>query len=104
MDPKKQQYLNKVIELYLNLPETPLRCGRSDIELACRWYQEEISLSDLDAALLLATARRLSRPQSYSPIRSLHYFQPIVDEVRREPLSVDYLQYLRNAIERMKKN
>jgi hypothetical protein len=47
---------------------------------------------------LLASARRLFRDPTSAPlqpIRSLHYFLPVIKEVSAGPLSPDYVKYLR---------
>jgi len=33
------------------------------------------------------------------PIRSLHYFAPVIEEVRSNPLPESYLEYLRQKLE-----
>ena len=102
LDRKKERYIRKIIDLYLNLPETPTRCARSDIQLASKWYQEQIKPGDVQAAMLIATARRLFRRNTHEsplgPIRTLHYFQPVLQEVRQQPLEADYVEYLRKNI------
>lgn len=48
-------------------------------------------------ALLLATARRANRPESepaLPPVRSLHYYLPVLDEVIAEPPPTAYRKYL----------
>jgi hypothetical protein len=62
-----------------------------------------VSASVVEAAIILATARRVLRPPDYpplAPIRSLHYFLPVIDEITAAPLPPDYLNYLREKLER----
>ena len=57
-----------------------------------------------ESALLLASLRRLLRPADLpplSPIRSLAYFQPVVDELRVHPMPAHYLDYLRLKLNRI---
>ena len=52
----------------------------------------------VEAALLLASLRRLCRPADVPPlprVRSLAYFQPVIDELLAHPLPDKYLEYLR---------
>lgn len=91
-------FVAAVLELYLDLPDTPLRFHSADQALAQRLSQRQISLKVIEAALLLGSLRRLMRPSSLPPltrIRSLAYFQPVIDELLLQPLSDSYLQHLR---------
>jgi hypothetical protein len=52
-------------------------------------------------AVVLVTVRRLLRnPEApkLGPIRSLHYFVSVIEEVRSTPLSQSYLGYLRQKL------
>lgn len=54
---------------------------------------------------MLASLRRLVRPADgppLSPIRSLAYFQPVIDELLSHPALDNYLEYLR--LSRWQKN
>jgi hypothetical protein len=49
----------------------------------------------------LATVRRCLRDPALpplSPIRSLHYFVPLLEEVQATPLAPEYVQYLRGKL------
>jgi len=90
-------YVQAVRSLYLQLPNTHRRFNRSDRGLASSLYQRGFSLDLVRSALLLATARRLVRNPAeppLPPVRSLHYFLPVLDEIRLQPLPLGYLQYL----------
>ena len=91
-------FVATVLELYLDLPETPLRFNSSDQALARRLCQQQVSLQVIEAALLLGSLRRLMRPSALPPlvrIRSLAYFLPVIDELAQQPVSESYLRYLR---------
>jgi hypothetical protein len=90
-------YIETLLELYLRLPETPSRTSRYDRQLASELYRRKVPMEMVEAAFLLATARRLLRDPALAPlqpIRSLHYFLPIIEEVSARPLSPDYVKYL----------
>lgn len=94
-------FVAAVLELYLDLPDTPLRFNSADQTLARTLRQQQISLQVIEAALLLGSLRRLVRPSSLPPlarIRSLAYFQPAIDELSQQPVSESYLQYLRRKL------
>jgi hypothetical protein len=90
-----------ILDFYLNLPDTPHRSSRSDRQLASQLVTRRIPWTTIRSALLLASARRLARdPQAppLPPIRSLHYFLPVIEELRDKPISLSYLDYLQSKI------
>jgi len=90
-------YVDRVLELYLSLPQAPARSSQSDIRLAHDLYRRQAPLEIVEAALLFASVRRVFRDPSLpplAPIRSLHYFLPVIEEVTANPLSPEYLRYL----------
>jgi hypothetical protein len=96
-----QHFVETVLALYRKLPDTPIRHSRYDRRLAAQLCQQNVPLSVVEAAFLLATARRILRDPSYpplNPIRSLHYFLPVIEELLDQPLSPTYLQYLRHKL------
>ena len=72
--------------------------------LAAQLYQRGVCASVIENAFVLAAARRLMRPADappLSPIRSLAYFLPVIEEVLGLRVSTDHFQYLRNKLERI---
>jgi len=60
-----------------------------------------VKIEEVEAAILLATARRLlrnSQAPKLGPIRSLHYFAPVIEEIKSAPVSESYLKYLRRKL------
>jgi hypothetical protein len=65
-------------------------------------YLRRITLETVEAAMLLASVRRLFRDPSLpslSPIRSLNYFLPVIGEISTNSHPEDYLHYLRFKLE-----
>jgi hypothetical protein len=98
-----ETYRQAVIALYLRLPETPRRLSRFDLRLLDQLWQRQIPLTLIETAFLLASVRRAARrPDAIplGPIRSLHYFLPVVEELLHTPLSHgnSYLAYLRTKV------
>lgn len=96
-----------VLNLYLDLPDTPIRYNSSDQALAQRLHAQQVPLPVIEAAFLLASLRRLLRPQELPPlprIRSLAYFQPVIDELLQQPLTDSYLHYLRLKLRSVSSN
>jgi len=91
-------YVSAVLMLFVDLPDTPLRTSVADQRQARLWFDRGIPLEVLETALMLASLRRKARPTDAMPlprIRSLTYFQPVVEELLANPAPTGYLQYLR---------
>ena len=91
-------YVSSVLTLYVDLPDTALRANTQDQRQARSWYDHGVPLSVVETSLLLASLRRLARPPGVPPlprIRSLAYFQPVIEELLESPVPDSYLQYLR---------
>ena len=91
-------YVAAVLTLYVDLTDTPLRASVPDQRQARIWFDRGVTLEAVETALLLACLRRTVRPSDVPPlprIRSLAYFQPVIEELRDHPVAGGYLQYLR---------
>jgi hypothetical protein len=97
-------YVCAVILLYLELPETPLSANLQDYRQARRMHDRGVPVEVVESALLLGSLRRLIRPADLPPlpqIRSLAYFQPVIDELLVHPMPDNYLDYLRLKLNRI---
>lgn len=95
------EYADAVMKLYLQLPETPSKPNANDRQTAERLRARRVDLKAVESALLLGTIRRLSRAPGMpplSPIRSLAYFLPVVEEILFNPVPDDYVDYLRTKV------
>jgi hypothetical protein len=91
-------YVSSVLTLYLDLPDTPLPASVPDQRQARTWFDRGVPVEVVETALLLACLRRKARPADVPPlprIRSLAYFQPVIEELLEHPAPGGYLQYLR---------
>ena len=100
LDPNSNSalYVSTVLTLYVDLPDTPLRASVPDQRQARLWFDRGVPLEVVETALLLACLRRTVRPTDVPPlprIRSLAYFQPVIEELQEHPVAGGYLQYLR---------
>jgi len=96
-------YVAAVVMAYVELPETPLSANLQDHRQVRRLYDRGIPLRIVESALLLASLRRLIRPADLPPlppIRSMAYFQPVIDELLAHPMPENYLEYLRLKLNR----
>jgi hypothetical protein len=97
-------YVLAVLDLYLELPDTPPRASALDEVWARRFYQQGIPFSVVETALLLGSLRRCARSPQAPPlpgIRSLAYFQPIIDELLLAPVSESFRASLRLKMQRL---
>jgi len=98
---EKDIYVEKVLKLYRRLQDTRSRPRRADRTLAGQLHRRGVDLDVVEIALRLATARRRTRPsdaEPLPPIRSLHYFLPVINELSAESPPEGYLEYLRHAL------
>jgi hypothetical protein len=94
-------YVSSVLNLYLQLPETPLKAISNDRQTAEALQVRGVPLFAVESALLLASVRRLARSSELpplSPIRSLAYFLPVIQEILDNPIPEGYLGYLRTNL------
>jgi hypothetical protein len=93
-----------VVLLYVELPETPLSASIQDHWQARRLHDRGVPLRLVESALLLGSLRRLVRPADLPPlppIRSLVYFQPVIEELLTHPMPDNYLEYLQLKLRRI---
>ena len=95
----RADYVRDLLALFCGLPHVAARRpSPTDRRLAVQWFDEGVSLVTIETAFLLAIARRSTRPPDLpplSPIRSLAYFLPVVEELCLNPTDAGYLSYLR---------
>ena len=91
----------ELLRLYRPLPQHSLRVRPADRALARSLFHRNVHLDIVTAALLLATARRTHRPLTsppLQPVRSLHYYLPVIDELLLVPPLPGYVAYLRAKV------
>lgn len=99
--PTARQYVAAVLACYTALPDTPIRASKNDRCLAAKLHEQGVPLETIRAAFVLAVSRRRFRPADadpLEPIRSLHYFIPVIAELRRTPPDPVYLELLRSRL------
>jgi hypothetical protein len=99
--PDRKSYIKQALELYRGTPGTLGRVRREDRLLAADLHGRGINLSTLEAAFVLAAARRCFRPPEahpLAPIRSMHYFMPVIEEILANPPGAEYLAYLKSKL------
>jgi len=97
-------YVRQLLELYRHTPGTLGRVRPEDRRLARQLQEQGVALSILEEAFTLAAARRCLRaPEapSLNPIRSLHYFVSVIEEVSEKHLPDGYLEYLKYKLKKI---
>jgi hypothetical protein len=98
-----ETYRQTLLDLYLRLPDTPCRVSGHDGRLVQQLWERQIPLTTVETAFLLASVRRAARRPTalpLGPIRSLHYFLPVIEELLHTPLhhGEAYLAHLRSKV------
>jgi hypothetical protein len=73
----------------------------ADRLLALDLHRRDVPLEIVEIALRLAVARRTARPPHLPPlppVRSLHYFLPLIEQLPASPPPDGYLDYLRRLV------
>lgn len=103
-DSPERRFVRAVLARYVWLPDTPAVTSRYDRRLAATLFERGVELIVVEAALLLADARRALREPWLAPlpqVRSLAYFQPTIAEVLDNPRPPD-LDYLTCLLRRLR--
>lgn len=96
-----QRDVEQILDLYRRTPGTRGLVRPADRRLAVTLRQRGVPLELVEAALLVATARRALRPATappLAPIATLHYFLPVIEELLASPPDPAYLDYLRRRL------
>ena len=102
----REAYVRRLLESYRRTPTTAGRIRPADRRLAHQLYDQRVSLDTVQAAFYLAAARRIFRDfqaPPLAPIQSLHYFLPVLDEIRSQPIDPDYISYLAWKVQNAKR-
>lgn len=93
-------FVQAVLDTYVSLPQTPDSAETTDHGFAGELYRQGYKLYNVEAALLLGSIRRIfSNPVSFQPkMRSLREFTSYIEELRDEPLDLEYVRYLRHLL------
>ena len=93
----RSQYVAAVLEAYSNTPGTLGSVRAADRKLARHLFDSQVPFQVIRAALALAALRRTCRAhdaEPLEPVRSLHYFKPVIAEILKNPLDPLYFRYL----------
>lgn len=94
-------YVRRVLDQYRQLPGTLGHVRRTDRRLAKQLHARNVPLSLVEAAFTLASCRRLFRAadaQPLEPVRTMHYYLAVIEELRKHPVDPGYLRYLQGKL------
>ena len=94
----RQIYVRAVLNLYVQLPDTSPPARLRDRALADHLFDRQVPIDIVETALLLGSARRIFRRPAPPPIRSLAYFESIIEELQAQPSPPDDVRFLRFKI------
>jgi len=100
-DARRAEYVHALITLYRTVPGVLGHVRRADRHLAEWLFAHAVPLYAVRNAFLVAAARRVKHNAFSSPmppIRSLHYFLPVIREVLNRPPGYRELDQMRNTL------
>ena len=86
-DLDRQTYVRQILSRYCLVPSSPALVRASDRDFANQLFDQRVPMAVVEAAFALASLRcELQPPWARTDtIRSLRYFKPIIDQMRRRP-------------------
>jgi len=97
----RETYVRRLLERYRQTPGTLGRIRWEDRTLAAELHRRGVPLERVEAAFNLAAARRIFREADampLHPIRSLHYFLPVIEEIQTANIDPGYLAYVEHKL------
>jgi hypothetical protein len=105
--PEVKAYVESVRECFEGLGCTSGKFGAAEIETARHMQERGVALALIQDAMLLGACRKYEswlNGAVSDPIRSLHYFEPLVTELREKVLPPGYSTYLRSKVRQLAKS
>jgi hypothetical protein len=92
-DERAEKFVAAVKQLLQARPCVQSAFSTSDEILAHHWFQHGLSLERIEQAILLGCVRKYASWRNnprQGPIRSLHYFQSVIEELDQQNVGLDY--------------
>jgi hypothetical protein len=99
----RRRYVHELLRLYVATPGVAGHVRRADRDFAGTLFDRRIPLYVVETAFVVAAARRVRNNAFASPmppIRSVHYFAGVIQEVLDRPLGYRELDELRRVVGR----
>ena len=101
--PAAGEYVRAVREAFLARACVQAGFGPDDERLALDWEADGVDVDTVRRAILLGSTRKslsLLGREGSQPIRSLKYFEPLLQEVRAERFPAEYWRHLQRRLDR----
>lgn len=105
--PEEKSYIESVREYFEGLGCVTGKFGAAEIETARQMRQRVLPLAVIQDAMLLGACRKYSswlNGAASEPIRSLHYFDPLITEILEQALPPGYSANLRRKVRQLAKS
>jgi hypothetical protein len=102
-DADRAEYVQALLDLYRTVPGVLGHVRRADRDLAAWLFAQAVPFYAVRNAFLVAATRRVNHNSFASPmppIRSLHYFLPVIREVLNRPPGYRDLDQMRHSLAR----
>lgn len=103
---EESAYVTQVKQQFLAPACVSSSFSLADQRLARQWFEQGIPLERIEQTLLLGCTRKYvawRNGHTRTPIASLRYFEPVLEEVSAQNGSLCYWSYLRSRMERLEK-
>ena len=93
----QRSYIEEVLRLFLQQPDTPATAKKSDWAVAADFYRQGIPFDIIAYAIRLATVRRIQRDPDngpLQPIRSLAYYRIVFNSLAQDELDAGYVGWI----------
>jgi hypothetical protein len=101
MSDLKTDFVNRVIDLFVHAPDTPDMPRDTDWPIAGAMYDAGIPLQIVESAFHIAFLRRyltnLERDGHSPQIRSLAYFQAVINSLTKAERDPDYMAFIASS-------
>ena len=101
MSDLRTDYVNRVIDLFVHAPDTPDMPRDTDWPIAGAMYDAGIPLQIVEFAFHIAFLRRylinLERDGQSPQIRSLAYFQTVINSLTKAECDPDYMAFIASS-------
>lgn len=105
--PEQEAYVASVREGFLSLGCGIGKFGAAEVHAARNMQARGIPLAVIQDAMLLGACRKYTswlNGEALEPIRSLHYFEPLIAEIQTNPVPPGYSAYLRKKVGQLAKS
>jgi hypothetical protein len=106
-DAGAEKYIANIRTMISSCACARIAFSTADEILARKWFNDGVALERIEQSILLGSARKYvawrNNQAIHSPIVTLRYFDPIIEEIGMQKFAPDYWEFLRIKIQRQEK-